>query len=83
MAYKLTGINNHAILQAAIKSYDCSSSTDIGLLPKFGKKGTQILNDGYDETNNAPCGYGSTALVIADGNTTVYKLMPDNEWRAL
>lgn len=80
MAYKLTDMDNRSVFDAAIKSYVCSSEDDIAKLPKFGKVGTQVLNDGYDDTNNAPCGYGSTAIVLG-GN--VYQLFPNNEWSAL
>ena len=75
--FECTGINDHTSLRSAIKSYDCTSEDDIAKLPKFGKAGTQVLNDGRDEHNNAPCGYGSIAIVKG-GN--VYKLFPDNEW---
>lgn len=80
MAYKLVDVDNRTILQAPIKSYDCSEEADVANLPRFNIPGTQILDDGYDNINNAPCGWGSTALIKGG---KVYRLFPDNEWTAL
>lgn len=75
--FELTGMDDRHIFRSAIKTYDCTSDDDINKLPKYGIVGTQVLNDGHDNINNAPCGYGSIAIVKG-GN--VYKLFPDNEW---
>lgn len=78
--YELTGSDDRYIFRAPIKSYDCTSDSDIAKLPRYGIPGTQVLDDGRDLTNNAPCGYGSIAIVKG-GN--VYKLFPDNQWAIL
>lgn len=80
MAYQLTGMDNHGILEAAIKTYDCTSESDVAKLPKNGVEGTQVLGTKYDEINNAPCGFGSTALIATGTTTLVYRLMPNNQW---
>lgn len=77
MAFELTGIDDRRIFRSAIKSYDCTSESDIAKLPRYNIPGTQELNDGRDDINNAPCGLGSTALIKGGG---VFKLWPDNEW---
>lgn len=77
MAFELTGLDDRNVFRSAIKSYDCTSVDDVDKLPRYGICGTQILNDGRDEQNNAPCGLGSTALIKGGG---VYKLWPDNQW---
>ena len=77
MAYELTGMDDRSIFRTAVKSYDCTSVDDIANLPRFNIPGKQKLNDGHDDINNAPCGYGSTALVKGGD---VYRLFPDHEW---
>ena len=77
MAFKLIDSDNRSIFQLPIKKYDCTDHDDIRKLPRFNIPGTQVLNDGHDQIDNSPCGYGSTALV-KDGS--VYRLFPDNEW---
>lgn len=83
MSYRLTDVDDRAIFPAPIKSYDCTSESDISKLPKFGIPGTQVLDDGFDEINNAPCGFGSTALLVTGTVTQVHRLMPDNDWKKM
>lgn len=77
MAFELTGLDERNVFRSAIKTYDCTSQSDIAKLPRYGIPGTQQLNDGRDDENNAPCGLGSIALIKGGG---VYKLWPDNQW---
>lgn len=62
----------------AVKDYICDTEDDILLLPSFGVKGAQHLNDGSDEFDNEPCHYGSSATVLIP--FCGYKLSPSNEW---
>lgn len=58
-----------------VKSYICTSEDDIQNLPRVG-----ILGKSDHDISNAPCWYGSEA-VIADGTSTkVYVLNADNVW---
>ena len=78
--FEFTGMKDNSMLRSAIKSYDCTSIDDIAKLPRYGIEGTQTLDDGRDDINNAPCGYGSTAMVATGTSTKIYKLMRDNQW---
>lgn len=77
MAFELNGYDDRNVFRSVIKSYICTSTDDIDKLPRYKIPGTQVLNDGFDDRNNAPCGLGSTANVRGDG---VYILWPDNIW---
>ena len=56
--------------------YICTEEADIAKLPRVGTSGTQ---DSLPE-ENAPCWYGSTAILCTGSVTEVYMLMPNNEW---
>lgn len=79
MAYRRYKASTHPDVNG-INEYLCSSAADIAKLPKLNIKGTQQLNDGYDDFNNTPCGYHSTAMVCDGNGTTVYILNPENNW---
>ena len=77
MAFEVTGLDDRSAFRGPIKTYDCTSVDDIAKLPRRNIPGTQVLNDGRDVENNAPCSYGSIAFVKGGGT---YKLWPDNQW---
>ena len=76
MAFKIYGLDDLSAYEIPVKSYVCTSIDDITKLPRFKIPGTQVLDD-HDPIDNAPCGYGSTAMVKGGG---VYMLYPDNTW---
>lgn len=76
MAFKLYDVDDRSSFEIPVKSYTCTSESDIEKLPRFKVPGTQVLDD-HDPIDNAPCGYGSTAMVKKGG---VYMLYPDNAW---
>ncbi len=61
------------------KFYLATSTGDVANLPRFGVEGTQ----GTNPTDDSPCIYGSTCLVATGSESTVYMLMPDNQWKKL
>ena len=58
-----------------VKKYVCTSSNDIANLPK-------VYVDGKsdNEIDNSPCWYGSEAVVLENGRTSVHMLGADNNW---
>ena len=77
MGFKITAINGkpNAYNQ---KEYLLTDENQINLLPRYNVRGQ--MNDPQDSVADEPCAYGSTAMVVANGNTEVYILTPDNEW---
>lgn len=72
---KINGQPNSSIQ----KDYICDSIEDIAKLPRHGVYGT--IKDTTDDSINAPCAIGSTALVCnGESGSSVYILSPSNEW---
>lgn len=61
------------------KSYLLTSEDDVAKLPRFEINGSQ----GQNPTDDEPCNFGSTALLVTGADTKVFMLMPDNQWTEL
>lgn len=64
-----------------VKAYICDTPDDINKLPRVGVKGTQVLNDGEDDIDNAECNYGSEATVVSPFGGFV--LNASNQWKQI
>ena len=58
-----------------VKKYICTSAGDIENLPRVDVDGKSD-----NPIDNAPCWYGSEAVVLENGKTTIHMLGADNEW---
>lgn len=76
--FKCTKIHDQGPIPGAVKEYTCTSTADVDNLPRFGIDGKQAGTP-FD---NAPCGYGSQAVVVNKTNNTMsgYVLDAENEW---
>lgn len=59
-----------------VKYYVCTSLDDVDNLPKV-----DVAGKSGDPISDAPCWYGSEALVSDGTTTTVFVLNADNEWK--
>lgn len=81
MAFKFRNLiaPNNGKYTRAVKAYVCDTPADVNNLPRVGVKGTQVLNDGEDEIDNAECNYGSEATVVEPFSG--YILNASNAWK--
>ena len=78
MAFRITSTISRSPIRGNVNEYICSEEADIDKLPRVGVPGTQT--DANSKTDNAPCWYGSIAILCTGNNTTVYTLTPNNVW---
>lgn len=79
MAFRVTRMIAHGPLGGDVNEYICSEESDVAKLPRVYIAGTQE-DDDENDADNAPCWYGSIALVCTGDSTSVYALTPDNQW---
>lgn len=68
-------VDDNHLIPGAVKEYICTSADDIAMLPRHEVAGTS-----GEKISDAPCGYGSTAIVCTGESSDVYILTPDNNW---
>lgn len=76
MAFKVTRMTNQGSIGGSVNEYICDSVSDIAKLPRVNVSGTQ--EDYY--VGNAPCWYGSIAIICTGSETEVWMLTANNEW---
>ena len=76
MAFRVTRIISRNPVKGNVNEYICKEESDIEKLPRVNIPGTQEDS----KVDNAPCWYGSIALLCTGSVTDVYALTPDNQW---